>query len=144
MSDYRNFWNTERWYSSNSLAQLFQLQKRLPKRRHASMFCQKLFKKTRVVVCLFVFLFQKAQNFQVVFWTLQFCSNLTSMRYNIFFFEECIEKLPMERLPMSSLATEARKRLMANVLQILIFRSGISCYHWWSWHWSLKFLHTCS
>ena len=32
--DYRNFWNTKRWYSRNQyfrIKQMFQLQKRLPK-----------------------------------------------------------------------------------------------------------------
>ena len=42
------------------------------------------------------------------------------------------------RLLMSLLATVAGEILTANLLQKLIFRSGILCYHCWYWHWKSK------
>ena len=39
---------------------------------------------------------------------------------------------------MTALAMVAGKSLTAHLLQKLIFRSGILCYHCWYWHWNSK------
>ena len=69
-----------------------------------------------------------------VVWTIRFCSNSTSIWYKHFLRNVWRDF----RLPMSALATVARKSFMANLQQKLIFRSGILFYHCWRWHWKSK------
>ena len=74
----------------------------------------------------FFFCRQKAQNF-VQFGPYSYCSNFTSVWY-----KHSIRNVwRYFRLLMSALAMVAGKVLAANLLQKLIFRSGISCYHCW-------------
>ena len=75
----------------------------------------------------------KSSKFCVV-WTIWFCSNSTSMWYKHSLWNMCRDF----RLLMSLLATVAGEILTANLLQKLIFRSGILCYHCWYWHWKSK------
>ena len=77
--------------------------------------------------------FVKSSNFHVVR-TIKFCSNFTSIWYKHF-----VRNVWRDiRLP---LATGAGKKLTAYLLQKLIFRSGILCYHCWCvcWCWRSKF-----
>ena len=96
-----------------------------------STLCQKWLKKNGF--------FSKSSRFRVV-WTIQFCLNFTSM-WPKYLSNNVWRDI---RLPMSAIETVAGKSLTLNLLQKLIFRSGIlyMYYHCWCWHWSLKSLHT--
>ena len=95
---------------------MFQLQKRLPKWR------QRFFKngKKKTISC------QKAQSF-VWFGPYDFVQIALACSINIFL-KECRPLWRDFRLSMSALATVKGKNLTANLLQKLIYRSGILCY----------------
>ena len=141
VSECRNFWNNERkiYTLAFSYRNVFQ---------NGVNSLSKLVIKIRVF-CLFVFVFV----FVFVLFCFVFVKKLKiscSLDHTIlfkfhkhkvqtFFFRNIWRDF---RLPMSALATVARKNFNGKFLQKLIFRSGILCYTCADAHGSLKSLHT--
>ena len=77
-------------------------------------------------------------------WTIRVCSNFTVLASgtNIFFFLRNVWR--DFRLPMSAVATVARKSFNGKFTVKMNFQLGMLFYHCWCWHWKSKSLHLIS
>ena len=124
MSDYHNFWNTDMKVGSleiNSLALNNCFSCRNVFLNDVNALSKKVFKDP-FFSFFFFFFWSKTSKVRVV-WTIRFCSNFTSMWYKHFSRNVWRDFW----LPMSALAMVVG--LGKSLLQKLIFRSGILCYH---------------